>query len=89
MSETRVMTAHVPQGLAEQIDQMAITLDRSRGWIVRQALADFVAREERRHHMTLEALADVDARRGVDHEAVESWIDSLGTNRPASPPKCV
>ena len=87
-SETRVITSHVPRPLAEQVDALAARLERSRGWIVKQALADFVALEERRRQMTLEALADVDAGRGVDHAEVEAWIDSLGTDKPLPPPAC-
>jgi predicted transcriptional regulator len=37
--ETKVLTAHVPLPLAEKVDQMAVRLERSRGWIVRQALS--------------------------------------------------
>ena len=87
-SETRVITSHVPRPLADQVDALAARLERSRGWIVKQALADFVALEERRYRMTLEALADVDAGRGVDHAEVEAWIDSLDTDRPLPPPAC-
>ena len=36
--ETRVMTAHVPRPLAEQVDQLASKLERSRGWVLKQAL---------------------------------------------------
>ncbi len=87
-TETRVITSHVPRPLADQVDALATRLERSRAWIVKQALTDYVALEERRHQMTLEALTDVDARRGVDHGQVEAWIDSLGTDEPLPPPSC-
>ena len=87
-TETRVITSHVPRPLADQVDALAVRLERSRGWIVKQALAEFVALEDRRHQMTLEALADVDAGRGADHSEVEAWIDSLGTDKPLPPPTC-
>lgn len=35
--------------------------------------------EEERHLLTLKALADVDARRVVDHAEVKAWAKSLGT----------
>ncbi|WP_353328283.1 ribbon-helix-helix domain-containing protein [Chitiniphilus shinanonensis] len=37
--ETKVLTAHVPLPLAEKVDQMAARLERSRGWIMKQALS--------------------------------------------------
>lgn len=79
---TRVLTAHVPLELAEKVDAAAERLDRPRAWIVKQALAAWFVEEERRHQLTLEALADVKAGRTVDHDAVKAWADSLGTSNP-------
>lgn len=79
-AETRVVTAHVPLQLAEKIDQIAIRLERSKGWIVKQALAAWIDQEEERSRLTREALADVDAGRVIDHQAVQAWADSLSTN---------
>lgn len=79
---TRVLTAHVPLDLAEKVDAAAERLDRPRAWIVKQALAAWLDREERRHQMILEGLADIDAGRTVDHEAVRAWAASLGTANP-------
>lgn len=83
---TKVLTAHVPLSLAHKVDQMASRLDRSRGWVVKQALAAWVDQEEERHLMTLEALADVDAGRLIDHRDVQAWADSLTTAKPLQPP---
>ncbi|MFM0627893.1 ribbon-helix-helix domain-containing protein [Paraburkholderia xenovorans] len=43
---TRVLTAHVPLPLAEKVDQLATRLDRSRGWIIKQALAAWIEQQE-------------------------------------------
>ena len=84
--DTRVLTAHVPIALAEKVDAMALRLERSRGWVMKQALAAWVEQEEERHQMTLEALDDVDAGRVIDHQAVQAWAASLGTDKPLSKP---
>lgn len=76
--QTRVLTAHVPADLAKQIDLAATRLERSRGWIVQKALSDWLAHEELRREMTLEALADVDAGRVSDHDTVRAWAEGLG-----------
>jgi predicted transcriptional regulator len=86
--ETKVLTAHVPLPLADKIEKMAGRLDRSRGWVVKQALTAWVEQEEERHRLTLEALADVDAGRLIDHGAVAAWAESLGTDSPLPEPKC-
>jgi predicted transcriptional regulator len=83
---TRVLTAHVPESLADQVDALAARIDRSRGWIMKQALAAWVDQEEERHRLTLEALADVDAGRVIDHQDMVAWADSLSTSQPLAPP---
>lgn len=37
LMNTKVLTTHVPVPLAEKVDQIAVRLERSRGWIVKQA----------------------------------------------------
>ncbi len=86
-TETKVLTAHVPLPLAERVDRMADRLDRSRGWIMKQALSAWLNQEEDRERLTREALADVDAGRVIDHQAVQAWAESLGTDKPLSLPR--
>ena len=73
----RVVTAHIPKELAEEVDDLASTLDRPRGWIVKEALSLYVELERKRHDLTLEALADVDAGRLVDHAEIAAWAAKL------------
>jgi predicted transcriptional regulator len=84
---TKVLTAHVPLPLADKVDQMAAKLERSRGWIIKQALAAWIAQEEERDRLTQKALADVDAGLVIDHLAVQAWADSLGTDQPQPLPQ--
>ncbi|MEN3148268.1 ribbon-helix-helix domain-containing protein [Neorhizobium sp. IRAMC:178] len=84
--ETRVLTAHVPVQLAEKVDELANRLERSRGWVVKQALANWIELEEERRRLTLEAMVDVDEGNVVDQEEVEKWVSSLGTDRPLPRP---
>jgi predicted transcriptional regulator len=79
--ETKVITAHLPLPLAEKVDQLAARLDRSRGWIVKQALTAWVAQEEERSRLTIDALAEVSGGALLDHAAVQAWADSLGTDQ--------
>ena len=68
--------------LAEKVDQMAARLERSRGWIVKQALSAWIDQEEERNRLTREALADVDTGRIIDHQAVQVWAESLDADQP-------
>lgn len=74
-------------GMADKIDAPVARIDRSRRWIMKEALAAWIDQEEDRHKITLEALADVDAGRVIDHQNVQAWADSLATGSPLpSPP---
>ncbi|MFZ4380860.1 MAG: CopG family ribbon-helix-helix protein [Sandarakinorhabdus sp.] len=87
-ADTRVITAHVPLGLADKVEAMAARLDRSRGWVMKQALTAWVDQEEERHRLTLMALEDVDAGRVIDAAAITAWADSLSTDRILPPLAC-
>ncbi len=86
-TETKVLTAHIPLPLAEKVDQMAARLERSRGWIMKQALSAWIDQEEERCRLTREAMADVDAGHVIDHQAVQAWADSLSTDQPLPVPR--
>ena len=86
--ESRVLTAQVPEPLAARVDSLAKRMDRSRGWVVTQALAAWVEQEEERYRLTQEALADVNAGHLVDHAEVKAWAESLATSRPLPLPEC-
>ncbi|WP_288727893.1 ribbon-helix-helix domain-containing protein [uncultured Psychrobacter sp.] len=83
---TKVLTAHVPLPMADKIDLLAAQLERSRNWIIKQALSAWIAQEEERDRLTLEALADVDSGQLIDHQAVLAWADSLDTDHPLPVP---
>ena len=85
-AKTKVLTAHVPLPLAEKVDRLAARLERSRGWVVKQALSAWVDQEEERCRLTREAMSDVQAGRVIEHEAVQAWADSLGTDNPLAAP---
>lgn len=84
---TKVLSAHVPIPLADKVDQMAVRLERSRGWIIKQALSAWIDQEEERSRLTREALAEVDASCVISHQAVQAWADSLSTDQPLPTPR--
>ena len=77
---TKVLTADLPEELANKVDELAAKLDRPKGSIVTEALAAWVELEEERHQLTLEGLADVDAGRLIDDAGIEAWIKGLETD---------
>jgi predicted transcriptional regulator len=67
----RVVTAKLPDDLISRMDEVADRIDRSKSWIVRQAVAEWLAEEQRRYELTLEALKSVDEGRTFTQEEVE------------------
>ena len=86
-ANTKVLTAHIPLQMAEKVDQMAVRLERSRGWIMKQALSAWIDQEEERSRLTREALADVEAGHVIDHQSVQAWADSLDSENPLDVPR--
>jgi predicted transcriptional regulator len=83
---TKVLTVQIPLPLAEKVDQIAARLERSHDWIIKQALTAWIAQEEERRRLTMEALADVDVGMVIEHQSVQAWADSLDSDKPLPVP---
>ena len=70
--DNRVVTAKLPEDLVTQMDEVAGRIDRTKSWIVRQAVSEWLAEEQRRYELTLEALKSVDEGRTFTQEEVET-----------------
>ena len=83
-------SVRMPDDLLDQLEATASRLRRSKGWIIKDAVREYLEREERRRQRLLEtqeALADLDAGRVIDGDAVLEWIDSWGTPEEREPPR--
>lgn len=67
----RVVTAKLPDELVSRMDEIASRIDRSKSWIVREAVAEWLAEEQRRYELTLDALKSVDEGRTFTQEEIE------------------
>nr|WP_282490786.1 ribbon-helix-helix domain-containing protein [Providencia alcalifaciens] len=86
-NKTKVLTAHVPLTMADKIDEIAERLERSRGWVMKQALSTWIAQEEMRDTLTREALLDVESGQVIDNQSVQDWAASLNTDLPLPVPR--
>ena len=67
----RVVTAKLPENLVFEMDEVASRMDRSKSWIVRQAVGEWLAEERRRYELTLEAMKSVDEGNSFSQEEIE------------------
>jgi predicted transcriptional regulator len=81
MDVGRVVTAKLPDELVADMDEVADRIDRSKSWIVKQAVTEWLAEEKRRYELTLEALQDVDEGRVVSHEDLKDWAQRKKRDR--------
>jgi len=77
----RVVTAKLPDDLVSRLDEVSRRSERSRSWIVRQAVAEWVAEEQRRYELTLEALKSVDEGKSLSHEEVLASVEQRKRER--------
>ena len=83
-------SVRMPDDLMDQLEATASRLRRSKGWIIKDAVREYLEREGRRQQRLLEtqeALADLDAGRVIDGDAVLEWIDSWDTSEEREPPR--
>jgi predicted transcriptional regulator len=72
------------------LEQLAEKLDRSKNYLINQAVKEFVARhsmEEARWLDTLEAIQSVQSGKLVSEEVATDWLKSWGTDKENKPPK--
>lgn len=75
----RTVTAQIPDELANDLDEIAAHAGRSKSWLVREALLDYVAREREVRRITMEGLEAVRAGKVVEHEDVAHELDQWGS----------
>ena len=77
----RVVTAKLPDDLVSRMDEVADRIERTKSWIVREAVSQWLAEEQRRHELTLEALKGVDEGRTIAHEDVLAMVEQRKRER--------
>lgn len=85
-----VTTVRLQPDLEENLGAMAEKLQRSKSWLINQALREFFERQEleqSRWQETLEAMESVAQGKVVSAEAVNTWLQSWGSANELSPPK--
>lgn len=84
-----VTSVRLPDDLQAQLEETADRLRRSKGWIICEALSEFVEKEERavaRLERTKQAMAQVEAGQVIDGDEVMDWIATWGTDKEKQPP---
>jgi predicted transcriptional regulator len=86
-SEKHAFSIRLPDKLRAEIDAVAEATDRSRAYIVKEAIEEYL--ENRRRYIAELDAAKASALKGPNYsmEVVSAWLDSLGTDNPLPKPE--
>ena len=88
MSRTLAVTVRLSPELDKQVTGIAQSLDRSKSWVIEQAIKDFVAVQAWHLAAIEEGVQDADAGRVVSHDDVAAWVRSWGQPDELPMPVC-
>ena len=60
----------------EKLDQLATSRDRSRNWVVQEALAQYIHNQEEREEAIQEGIRAIEAGEVVSHEEVMAAVEA-------------
>jgi len=72
------------------LEDLARKLDRSKNYIINQAIREYISRqsmEDERWKETLKAISSIEAGKRVEEKEVDRWLDSWGSENELEPPK--
>jgi predicted transcriptional regulator len=75
------LTAHVTDDFVNEIDSIAVELERPRDWVIQDALREYVRRhrlELKRWRETQEAINAAERGEVVPGEEAFAWLDTWG-----------
>jgi predicted transcriptional regulator len=84
-----VTSVRLQPEIENPLEDLSKKLDRSKSYLINQAVKEFLARnslEEQRWVETLEAIDSVKSRKLIEEKAVNDWLESWGTENELEPP---
>ena len=85
-----VTSVRLQPEIENPLEKLATKLDRSKNYLINQAIKEFIARkalDEARWDETLEALDSVKSNKLIEEQSVNEWLESWGSDNELNPPK--
>jgi predicted transcriptional regulator len=76
MAIMRNISIRIDDATRDRLDQLASNRDRSRNWVVQEALAQYIHQQDEREEMIQEGLRDIEAGNVVSHEDVMAAVEA-------------
>lgn len=85
-----VTTVRLQAEVERNLEAIANRLHRSKGWVINQALSEYIQKQQRdqeRWTQTLAAMESAAQGKLVNSSAVHSWLNSWGTENEQDAPR--
>ncbi len=85
-----VTTVRLQADVEQQLEAIASRLHRSKGWVISQALSEYIAKqhlEQERWRQTLDAMESAANGKLVDASEVHNWLSSWGSENELETPR--
>ncbi|MBA3980953.1 MAG: transcriptional regulator [Alcanivorax sp.] len=84
-----VTTVRLQAEIEQQLEAIASRLHRSKGWVINEALSDYIkkqALEQARWQQTLDAMASAAQGKVAEASEVHEWLSRWGTDNEQDAP---
>jgi len=92
MAVTRPVAVKLDESIHARVQQLAKAMDRSTHYLMREAIAQYVDREEKREALRQDALRAWEAwqlsGQHLPHAEAEAWLAELEAGQDVEPPEC-
>ena len=92
MAATSTTSLKLDNELKERVQRLALVRRRSAHWVMREAIEEYVEREEKRERFRQDALAAWTHYQATGLYATadeaDAWLAKLEAGKDAAPPKC-
>jgi predicted transcriptional regulator len=91
-AQVKPMAIKLPQQDRDRLQQLGVAKKRSAHWLAKEAITQFLDREEAAERFKQESVARWEeycvTGKSAPHDAVMNWLDSWGTDNEVEAPKC-
>lgn len=91
-TQVKPMAIKLPQQDRDRLQQLGVTKKRSAHWLAKEAISQYLEREEAAEQFNQETVAQWEeycrTGKSVPHDKVMKWLESWGTDNELEAPKC-
>jgi predicted transcriptional regulator len=92
MPKPSTTSVKLDAGVKQRVQRLAVARRRSPHWLMREAIEEYVEREEKREQIRQDALAAWTHYQAtglhVTAEEADAWLAKLEAGKDSAPPKC-